>query len=89
MAMPFSSEIKPQVMESIRDNLGKIDFLVYSIAAPRRLDPQTGELYSSVIKTWMRSQAPTGVIFSLSSNGSGGFGALGVTELRNSRACCH
>jgi len=46
----FASEIKAQVLESIRENLGKIDLLVYSIAAPRRLDPQTGELYSSVIK---------------------------------------
>jgi enoyl-[acyl-carrier protein] reductase / trans-2-enoyl-CoA reductase (NAD+) len=46
----FSNEIKTQVLESIRENLGQIDFLVYSIAAPRRLDPQTGELYSSVIK---------------------------------------
>ena len=46
----FSREIKAQVLESIRENLGRIDFLVYSIAAPRRLDPQTGELYSSVIK---------------------------------------
>ena len=46
----FSSDIKSQVLASIRENLGKIDFLVYSIAAPRRLDPQTGELYSSVIK---------------------------------------
>ena len=46
----FSSEIKAQVLERIREKLGKIDFLVYSIAAPRRLDPQTGELYSSVIR---------------------------------------
>jgi enoyl-[acyl-carrier protein] reductase/trans-2-enoyl-CoA reductase (NAD+) len=46
----FSTEIKSQVLDIIRENLGKIDFLVYSIAAPRRMDPQTGELYSSVIK---------------------------------------
>ena len=46
----FSNEIKEQASKSIRENLGKIDFLVYSIAAPRRLDPQTGELYSSVIQ---------------------------------------
>ena len=46
----FSSEIKAEVLESIRRNLGQIDLLVYSIAAPRRLDPRTGELYSSVIK---------------------------------------
>ena len=36
----FSSEIKAQVLESIREDLDTIDFLVYSIAAPRRLDPQ-------------------------------------------------
>ena len=46
----FSSEIKQQAADCVRENLGQIDFLVYSIAAPRRLDPQTGELYSSVIK---------------------------------------
>ena len=46
----FSGEIKAQVSDVIRENLGKIDFLVYSIAAPRRMDPQTGELYSSAIK---------------------------------------
>jgi enoyl-[acyl-carrier protein] reductase/trans-2-enoyl-CoA reductase (NAD+) len=46
----FSSEIKQEALKSIRKNLGKIDLLVYSIAAPRRLDPQTGELYSSVIR---------------------------------------
>jgi len=46
----FSGEIKAQASDLIRENLGKIDFLVYSIAAPRRLDPQTGEVYSSAIK---------------------------------------
>jgi enoyl-[acyl-carrier protein] reductase/trans-2-enoyl-CoA reductase (NAD+) len=46
----FSDQIKSEVTEIIRDNLGQIDFLVYSIAAPRRIDPQTGEIYSSVIK---------------------------------------
>ena len=46
----FSSEIKEQVLDSIMDNLGQIDLLVYSIAAPRRQDPGTGTLYSSVIK---------------------------------------
>lgn len=46
----FSDEIKTEVAESIREKVGKIDFLVYSIAAPRRLDPRTGELYSSAIK---------------------------------------
>jgi len=46
----FADEIKAEIADCIRENLGQIDLLVYSIAAPRRLDPQTGELYSSVIK---------------------------------------
>jgi enoyl-[acyl-carrier protein] reductase/trans-2-enoyl-CoA reductase (NAD+) len=37
-------------LDTIRENLGEVDFLVYSIAAPRRMDPHTGELYSTVIK---------------------------------------
>lgn len=46
----FSEETKLKIMEIAEDKLGKIDFLVYSIAAPRRIDPVTGEIYSSVIK---------------------------------------
>jgi enoyl-[acyl-carrier protein] reductase/trans-2-enoyl-CoA reductase (NAD+) len=37
-------------MAIIKDRLGQVDFLIYSIAAPRRIDPATGEIYSSVIK---------------------------------------
>lgn len=46
----FSEETKSETMAIIKDRLGKIDFLVYSIAAPRRIDPVTGDIYSSVIK---------------------------------------
>lgn len=46
----FSEEIKTQVVELIKEKLGQIDFLVYSIAAPRRIDPKTGEIYSTAIK---------------------------------------
>ncbi len=46
----FSEETKARVISIIKDELGQIDFLVYSIAAPRRMDPDTGEIYSSVIK---------------------------------------
>ncbi len=46
----FSDEVKSQTAALIRDELGPIDFLVYSIAAPRRMDPDTGEIYSSAIK---------------------------------------
>lgn len=46
----FSEETKSDVVSIIKDELGQIDFLVYSIAAPRRIDPETGDIYSSVIK---------------------------------------
>ncbi|MCH8215391.1 MAG: trans-2-enoyl-CoA reductase family protein [Planctomycetes bacterium] len=46
----FSKEIKQETADALRTHLGQIDMLVYSIAAPRRLDPETGEVYSSVIK---------------------------------------
>ncbi|HUV08689.1 MAG TPA: enoyl-ACP reductase FabV [Spirochaetia bacterium] len=46
----FSKEIKERVCALIREKLETVDLVVYSIASPRRLDPKTGELYSSVIK---------------------------------------
>jgi len=46
----FSKEVKSEVSDIIRDNFGAVDLLIYSIAAPRRIDPETGEIYSSVIK---------------------------------------
>lgn len=46
----FSNEIKDQVIAEIKANLGQIDLVVYSLASPRRKDPETGEVYSSVLK---------------------------------------
>ena len=46
----FSKEVKSKASDIIKDNLGAVDLLIYSIAAPRRIDPETGEIYSSVIK---------------------------------------
>ena len=46
----FSKEIKAEAIERIKANMGKIDLLVYSIGAPRRTDPETGEVYKSVLK---------------------------------------
>ena len=46
----FSREIKEQTLELVRDKLGSLDLVVYSIASPRRMDPDTGVLHSSVIK---------------------------------------
>jgi enoyl-[acyl-carrier protein] reductase/trans-2-enoyl-CoA reductase (NAD+) len=46
----FSVDVKEQVKDYVRTHLEQIDFLVYSIAATRRQDPDTGEMHSSVIK---------------------------------------
>lgn len=46
----FSSGIKQQVIELLQSDMGKVDLVVYSLAAPRRTDPVTGEVYSSVLK---------------------------------------
>lgn len=46
----FSNEIKDKTIQLIKEQLGKIDLVVYSVASPRRTDPVTGEVYNSVIK---------------------------------------
>ncbi|MFO7904091.1 MAG: enoyl-ACP reductase FabV [Planctomycetota bacterium] len=46
----FANDTKAQVVEQIRQTMGQVDFLVYSIAAPRRVDPETGEIHTSVIR---------------------------------------
>lgn len=48
----FSNEIKAETIAAIKSCLpdGKADLVVYSLAAPKRTDPETGEVYSSVIK---------------------------------------
>lgn len=46
----FSSEIKEQAIAAIKEDLGQVDLVVYSLASPRRTDPTTGETYSSVLK---------------------------------------
>lgn len=46
----FSDEIKQKTIEAIRRDLGQVDQLVYSLAAPRRTHPRTGEVYNSTLK---------------------------------------
>jgi enoyl-[acyl-carrier protein] reductase/trans-2-enoyl-CoA reductase (NAD+) len=46
----FSNEIKEQVINTIKEDLGQIDMIVYSLAAPRRTAPD-GTKYTSVLKT--------------------------------------
>ncbi len=51
----FSNEMKQQVIEAIRGDLGQVDMVIYSLASPRRVDPANGEVYKSVLKPIGRS----------------------------------
>ncbi len=46
----FSDAVKQQVIDEIKKSLGQVDLIIYSLASPRRTDPKTGEVYSSVLK---------------------------------------
>ena len=46
----FSHDMKAKVVEAIKEDFGTVDLIVYSLASPRRTDPDTGETYSSVLK---------------------------------------
>lgn len=46
----FSDEIKEKTIATIREELGQVDLVVYSVASPRRTHPKTGETFASVIK---------------------------------------
>lgn len=46
----FSKEIKEAVIAAIKADVGQVDCIVYSLASPRRTDPETGEVYKSVLK---------------------------------------
>jgi enoyl-[acyl-carrier protein] reductase/trans-2-enoyl-CoA reductase (NAD+) len=46
----FTDEMKSKAIDIIQSEMGKIDLVVYSLAAPRRKDPVSGEIYSSVLK---------------------------------------
>ncbi len=46
----FSEEIKLQTIERLKEDLGQVDLVIYSLASPRRTDPRSGEVYKSVLK---------------------------------------
>lgn len=46
----FSHEIKAKAIETIKEELGQVDLVIYSLASPRRTDPDTGVVYSSTLK---------------------------------------
>jgi enoyl-[acyl-carrier protein] reductase / trans-2-enoyl-CoA reductase (NAD+) len=46
----FSKEIKAQTLETIKNDLGQVDLVIYSLASPRRVHPATGVVHKSVLK---------------------------------------
>lgn len=46
----FSDAVKQQTIELIKRDLGQVDLVVYSLAAPRRTHPKTGHVYNSTLK---------------------------------------
>jgi enoyl-[acyl-carrier protein] reductase / trans-2-enoyl-CoA reductase (NAD+) len=46
----FSDELKSEVIAALKADLGQVDLVIYSLAAPRRTHPRTGEVFRSVLK---------------------------------------
>lgn len=46
----YSDEIKQKTIEVIKQDLGQVDLVIYSLASPRRKHPKTGEIFNSTLK---------------------------------------
>jgi enoyl-[acyl-carrier protein] reductase/trans-2-enoyl-CoA reductase (NAD+) len=46
----FSDDIKQKTIATIKEDLGQVDLVIYSLAAPRRQHPKTGEVFTSTLK---------------------------------------
>ena len=46
----FSNEIKEQTINLIKQDLGQVDLVIYSLASPVRTNPKTGVTHRSVLK---------------------------------------
>ncbi|OIQ22410.1 MAG: trans-2-enoyl-CoA reductase [Flavobacterium sp. MedPE-SWcel] len=53
----FSKEIKQQTLDTIKEDLGQVDLVIYSLASPVRVHPETGVMHRSALK-------PIGDVFS-------------------------
>lgn len=57
----FSDEIKQKTIETIKADLEQVDLVVYSLAAPRRQHPVTGEIHNSTLKPIGKDAVQKGV----------------------------
>ncbi|WP_329493725.1 enoyl-[acyl-carrier-protein] reductase FabV [Kitasatospora herbaricolor] len=60
----FSDAMKDQVADLIEQRFGgRLDYLIYSVAAPRRTDPDTGTVHASVLKPIGRANRTRTLVF--------------------------
>lgn len=45
----YSHEVKQKTLALIESSMGQVDLVMYSLASPRRTDPDSGETYQSVL----------------------------------------
>jgi len=57
----FSDAVKARTIEIIKRDLGQVDLVVYSLAAPKRTHPKTGEVFSSTLKPVGKAVALRGI----------------------------
>ncbi|HEY8385466.1 MAG TPA: enoyl-ACP reductase FabV [Porticoccaceae bacterium] len=57
----FSDEIKAKTIDLIKQDLGQVDLVIYSLAAPRRQHPKTGEVFNSTLKPIGKSVTQRGI----------------------------
>ncbi|MFV8818312.1 enoyl-ACP reductase FabV [Haliea sp. E17] len=57
----FSDEIKQKTIDTIKADLGQVDLVVYSLAAPRRQHPVTGVIHNSTLKPIGKDAVQKGV----------------------------
>ena len=57
----FSDEMKTRVIDLVKADLGQLDLVVYSLAAPRRTHPKTGEVFNSTLKPIGQATTQKGV----------------------------
>jgi enoyl-[acyl-carrier protein] reductase/trans-2-enoyl-CoA reductase (NAD+) len=46
----FSDDIKQATIDCIKQDLGQVDLVIYSLASPRRTHPKTGHVFNSTLK---------------------------------------
>jgi enoyl-[acyl-carrier protein] reductase/trans-2-enoyl-CoA reductase (NAD+) len=59
----FSTDLKHRTLSLLKESFGPVDLVVYSLAAPRRTHPKTGEVFTSVLKPILRPYSSKTVHF--------------------------